>query len=133
MRESSADQRRKKVWIVVILQILITVAAGALFLIFGGAKAGYSAVSGGMAGVLANIVVIGIMFSGWGAASPKRARKAFVFGEVIKVIVTMAVLLIAVVWVKVDVLPLIIAYALTHLSFWLALLFALVPPVSKER
>lgn len=118
---------------VVVFQLILTGIISVLFLIFGGTKAGYSAVSGGMAGFIPCLLVVSIMFSKWGTANPRRARKAFLLGEVIKVFFAMVIMILSIAWLKAEAVAVIVAYAATFLAFWLTLLLTLVPPVSKER
>ncbi len=126
------NQSRYRAFAVVALQFVLMVVVSVVFLIYGGEKAGWSAMFGGMAGVIPNLVVVSMLFSKWVTASPKRVQKVFLFGEGVKILVTIAIFIIALVWLEAEVAPLMATYAVTFLAFWLALLFTLAPPATKE-
>jgi ATP synthase protein I len=106
--------------------LVLAAAAGGIW----GSRAGYSALVGGLISAMASLYFALHVF-GVRATAARAVVRSFYAAEVVKMAITVLLFVAAVVWLKVDFLPLIVAYALTLLVYWFALLSA--PPVTKAN
>jgi ATP synthase protein I len=106
--------------------LVVAAAIGGLW----GARAGYSALVGGLISTVTSLYFALHVF-GVRASAARVVVRSFYTAEVVKMAITALLFLAAVVWLKVDFLPLIVAYALTLLVYWFALLSA--PPAAKAN
>jgi ATP synthase protein I len=83
-------------------------------------RVGYSALLGGLIATTASLYFALHVF-GVRTASARRLVRSFYRAEIVKMAITALLFLAAVQWLKVDFLPLIVAYALTLLVYWFAL------------
>jgi ATP synthase protein I len=106
--------------------LVLAVATGGIW----GARAGYSALVGGLIAAVTSLYFALHVF-GVRVSAARAVVRSFYTAEVVKMAITVLLFVAAVVWLKVDFLPLIVAYALTLLVYWFALLLA--PPVPKAN
>jgi ATP synthase protein I len=107
--------------------IVLAAVAGGIW----GPGAGYSALVGGLISAVSSLYFALHVF-GVRASAARAALRSFYTAEVVKMAITVLLFVAAVVWLKVDFLPLIVAYALTLLVYWFALLLS-APPVTKAN
>ncbi|UCH54007.1 MAG: ATP synthase subunit I [Pseudomonadota bacterium] len=86
-----------------------------------GARAGYSALTGGLIGVATNLYFAWHVF-GFGGRSAQSVVRSFYVAEAIKMALTAALFVVAVLWLEAQPLPLIVTYGLTLMVYWAALL-----------
>jgi ATP synthase protein I len=117
------QQRHKRETLrVVAVQCTVGIfAAGALFAAGGGAR-GMSALAGVMCGVIPSYYFAVRLFRPRPDASAERALRSIYLGEMLKILLTAALFVIAVVALNAEFLPLIIGYGGTVVGSWLALL-----------
>lgn len=105
------------------IQLLLTLLVAVASLAFGTLQAAYSALIGGGISAVVTLYFASKVFSvGVGAPAGKIAR-AFYAGEVVKLLLTVALLSGALFWLDVSPLPLLLAYIAALLAYWLALPF----------
>ena len=93
-------------------------------------RVGYSALVGGLIAAVASLYFALHVF-GVRTSAARVVVRSFYKAEVVKMVMTALLFLAAVFWLKADFLPLIVAYALTVLVYWFALLSA--PPLTKAH
>lgn len=106
--------------------LVLAVATGGIW----DARAGYSALVGGLIAAVTSLY-FALQVFGVRVSAARAVLRSFYTAEVVKMAITVLLFVLAVVWLKVDFLPLIVAYALTLLVYWFALLLA--PPVAKAN
>lgn len=107
--------------------IVLAAAVGGIW----GPGAGYSALVGGLISAVTSLYFALHVF-GVRASAPRAVLRSFYTAEAVKMAITVLLFVAAVVWLKVDFLPLIVAYALTLLVYWFALLLS-APPFTKAN
>ncbi len=107
---------------IVIAQALVTVCLAATLSLWARLDAAYAALVGGGIGALASGYFAGRVFRHDNVAEPSRILRAVYVGEVMKIAITIALLLAAIMVLQVDVLFLLLGYAATLPVYWLALL-----------
>jgi len=95
------------------------VAAGVAWLIAPGAA--WSAVAGGMIGLLTGLYQALRMFRGDASRFPERFMKGVYAGEVVKILLTAALFIYAIRVLEAEFLPLMLGYAATLVVYWAAL------------
>lgn len=106
---------------VLLLQVTITAAATVLAAWLGGAQAGISAVAGGGISTLVTAVFAGRVFAPGPGSSASRVARAFFVAEVLKLVLTGALFVAAIVLLQATFLPLILTYIATLMAYWLVL------------
>ena len=115
--------RHRTVQRIVLAQFGLAGFLGAGFWLFGGGQAGYSALIGGLISAIASWVFARFVFAGEQTSSDRFLRRVLL-GELLKlgvVVIMFGVVLTA--W-DLAFLPLISAFAVTLLTYWVTLLFA---------
>ncbi len=110
-----------------VLTIQACVAAGG-FLLFSwlaGAHAAWSAMAGGAIGLLTTTFFALRVFIGGAHRPPKDIVRAFYVGESQKLLLTVALFVVAIVWLQVSFLPMLLTYMASLAAFWIVLLPAL--------
>jgi ATP synthase protein I len=102
-------------------QLLVTVLVAAVSVAVAGPRAGWSAVVGGGASTLASIAMALLAFGRLAGSSAERMLLAFYVGEFAKIAVVIVVLVLALVFMKVNPAALIAAYVATFLVYWVVL------------
>jgi F0F1-type ATP synthase assembly protein I len=106
-------------------QLVVTVLAAAVSLVVAGPHAGWSAVVGGGASTLASIAMALLAFGRLSGSSAERMLLAFFVGELAKITVVIVVLVLALVFMKVNPVAMLAAYMATFLVYWVVLARAL--------
>lgn len=116
-----ASSPRGQAYRLVLLQML---AAGALtlgWLLFIGWKAAISALSGGLAAVLPSLYFAYRFFAATQARQVNRIIKAFYWGELTKLLLTGALVIIFLrLWPEIELLPFFSSFVGACMGFWLA-------------
>jgi F0F1-type ATP synthase assembly protein I len=102
-------------------QMVVTVLAAVASLAVAGPRAGWSAVVGGGASTLASVAMALLAFGRLAGSSAERMLLAFYVGEFAKIAVVIVVLVLALVFTKVNPVAMIAAYAATFLVYWVVL------------
>jgi ATP synthase protein I len=100
--------------------VTVVIAAGVLG--FTGAWAAFSALTGGLISVLANLYFAWRLLKVEGTTSPVHILSVFYLGEGIKISMTVALFLFAIVVLRVEALYTVFTYIATLPAYWLALL-----------
>ncbi|HEV2700069.1 MAG TPA: ATP synthase subunit I [Steroidobacteraceae bacterium] len=108
-------------------QMVVTVLVAVASLAVAGPRAGWSAVVGGGASALASLAMALLAFGRLSGSSAERMLLAFLVGELAKIVVVIAVLVLALAFMKVNPVALISAYVATFLVYWVVLARALLP------
>lgn len=95
-------------------------------------RSGYSALAGGLISAVSSSYLAGRILGFDGTTPPARMLRAFYVGEVVKIVMTMALFILAIVLLKVDALFMLLAYVLTLPVYWFALL-APGPRIEKDH
>lgn len=104
-------------------QLLVTLLAAVLAFGFGDVRAAYSALVGGGISTLVTLYFARQVFSARIGATATTIARAFLMGEIVKILLTVVLLSIAFLWLKVSPLPLLLAYMAALMAYWLALPF----------
>lgn len=104
------------------LQVLVTLAGGVIAYLLGGGQSAIGAVTGGGISFLATAYFALKVFSGGRGRPAKAIVRSFYAGEMQKILLTIALFLVAIIWLKVEFLPMFLTYMAGLLAFWLALL-----------
>lgn len=107
------------------IQLGVTLVAALLSFFFAGGQAAYSACIGGGISVVATVYFARKVFSAGPGSTAKQVARAFYIAEIIKIFLTGALFVVALLWLSVSFLPLFLTYAATLLAYWLVLPFAL--------
>jgi ATP synthase protein I len=102
-------------------QLAVTVLVAAVSLAVAGPRAAWSAVVGGGASTLASVAMALLAFGRLAGSSAERMLLAFYVGEIAKITVVIVVLVLALVFMKVNPVALIAAYVATFLVYWVVL------------
>ena len=96
---------------------LFAVVSGLVF----GLMSGFSALFGGMISVLASALYARVGFAA-GSRQPAAVIRRTLLGEAARIIVTVALFAIFVIWVRGQFLPMLLAYVACQAVYWLAFL-----------
>ncbi|MGC1459092.1 MAG: ATP synthase subunit I [Steroidobacteraceae bacterium] len=116
---------RRLAFMCVRAQLVVTVLAAAVSLVVAGPRAGWSAVVGGGASTLASIAMAVLAFGRLSGSSAERMLLAFFVGEFAKITVVIVLLVLALVFMKVNPVAMLAAYMATFLVYWVVLARAL--------
>ena len=105
----------------VLAQFAATLIIAVSFSIGSGAPAGASALIGGGIGAAASLAMAMIMFRSSSGAYPQRILRNAYRGELVKLALTVVLIVAALKWVDLAVLPFFVAYAATFVVYWVAL------------
>ena len=111
---------RRAALMLVLAQFAVTLILAATFLIGSDARAAVSALIGGGVGVAASLAMVVVMFRGAGADA-KRILRSTYRGEAVKLGITVLLIVAALKFVELAVLPFFVTYAATFLVYWIAL------------
>ena len=95
------------------------VALGAFWL--GGNAAAMSSVTGGSIGIIAGLYQALRMFRVDAAQDPEGFMRGVYIGEAVKILLTVALMIVAIRLLGVDMLPFMIGYIAIYLVYWVAL------------
>src|ERR1700689_81670 len=116
---------RRLAFICVRAQVVVTLVIAAVSTAVAGPRAGWSAVVGGGASTLASLTMAVLAFGRLAGSGAERMLLAFYLGEIAKITVVIVVLVLALVFVKVNPAAMISAYVATFLVYWVVLARAL--------
>jgi ATP synthase protein I len=116
---------RRLAFMCVRAQVLVTALVAAVSLAVTGPHAAWSAVVGGGASALASVAMALLAFGRWAGSGAERMLLAFYLGEIAKITVVIVVLVLALVFMKVNPAAMISAYVATFLVYWMVLARAL--------
>ncbi|MBK8536599.1 MAG: ATP synthase subunit I [Candidatus Competibacteraceae bacterium] len=108
---------------ITIIQLLVTLLVAVVSLISDGNRAACSALVGGGVSTLVSLYFARQVFSVRIGSPAAKIAQAFYVGEVVKLLLTVALLSIALRWLDVSPLPLLLAYIAALMAYWLALPF----------
>jgi ATP synthase protein I len=99
-------------------QAATTVLVAAVSLVVAGPRAAASAIVGGGASTLASVVMALLAFGRLSGSGAERMLLAFYLGEIAKITVVIAVLVVALLFMKVNPVAMIAAYVATFAVYW---------------
>jgi ATP synthase protein I len=102
-----------------------TLLVAAVSLAVAGPRAAASALVGGGASTLASVVMAVLAFGRLSGSGAERMLLAFYLGEIAKITVVIVVLVLALLFMKVNAVAMIAAYVATFLVYWVVLARAL--------
>jgi len=117
----SYAKARQGTFIIVGLQLTVTVLAGLVAALVAGRYAAWSALVGGLINVAASLYMALKLFAGGPGVGPQQWLGRFLVGEALKFVITMALFIFALVVLKAAFLPLILAYIATYVAYWVGL------------
>lgn len=120
MRSMGAKQVTQTI---TIIQLLVTLLVAVVSLVSDGGRAACSALIGGGVSILVSLYFARQVFSVRVGSPAAKIAQAFYVGEVVKLLLTVALLSIALRWLDVLPLPLLLAYMAALMAYWLALPF----------
>ena len=114
-------QARRLAFMCVRAQLVVTALVAAVSLAVAGPHAAWSAVVGGGASTLASVAMALLAFGRWAGLGAERMLLAFYLGEIAKITVVIVGLVLALVFMKVNPVAMIAAFAATFLVYWVVL------------
>ncbi len=108
---------------IITIQLLVTLLAAAASFAFNSLQAAYSALVGGGISTVATLYFASTVFSIRIGSPAAKIARAFYMGEVVKMLLTVILLSVALLWFDVSPLPLLLAYMAALMAYWLALPF----------
>jgi len=117
----SYAKARQGTFIIVGLQLTVTVLAGLVAALVAGRYAAWSALAGGLINVVASLYMALKLFVGGLGVGPQQWFGRFLVGEALKFVITVALFIFAIVVLKAAFLPLILAYIVTYVAYWVGL------------
>jgi ATP synthase protein I len=116
---------RRLAFMCVRAQVLVTVLVAAVSLAVAGPRAAWSAVIGGGASTVGSVAMALLAFGRLSGSSAERMLLAFYVGEFAKIAAVILVLVLALVFMKVNPVAMIAAFMATFLVYWVVLARAL--------
>ena len=120
MRAMGAKQVTRTI---LLIQLIVTLLGALVSLACSGAQSAYSALIGCGVSTLVTLYFASQVFSVRIGAPAAKIARAFYLGEVVKLLLTVVLLSIALLWLDVSPLPLLLAYMAALMAYWLALPF----------
>lgn len=108
---------------IVVAQLSVSLAIAGLLLTFAGARSAYSALVGGMVGVIPGFYLAVRVFNLPPDTPAVGVLQAIYFGETVKILLTVALMVIAMLLLDINLLIAFLAYLATVSVYWFALLF----------
>ena len=118
MNSIDLPHARALAFMCVLAQAVTTLLVAAVSLAAGGPRAAASAIVGGGASTLASVVMALLAFGRLSGSGAERMLLAFYLGEIAKITVVIGVLVLALVFMKVNAAAMIAAYVATFLVYW---------------
>ena len=118
-------QARRLAFMCVRAQMLVTVLVAVVSLVVAGPRAASSAVVGGGASTVGSVAMALLAFGRLSGSGAERMLLAFYAGEIAKIMAVIVVLVLALVFMKVNPAAMISAYVATFLVYWVVLARAL--------
>ena len=120
MRAMGAKQVTRTI---LLIQLIVTLLGALVSLACSGVQSAYSALIGGGVSTLVTLYFASQVFSVRIGAPAAQIARAFYLGEVVKLLLTVVLLSIALLWLDVSPLSLLLAYMAALMAYWLALPF----------
>ena len=118
-------QARRLAFMCVRAQVVVTVLVAAVSLAVAGPRAAWSAVVGGGASTVGSVAMALLAFGRLSGSGAERMLLAFYVGEFAKIIAVIVVLVLALVFMKVNPVAMLAAFMATFLVYWVVLARAL--------
>ena len=112
---------RRLAFLCVRAQVIVTALVAAISLEVAGPRGGVSAAVGGGASTLASLAMALLAFGRLAGSGAERMLLAFYLGEIAKITVVIVVLVLALLFMKVNAAAMISAYVATFLVYWVVL------------
>jgi len=112
---------RRAAWLLAGWQLAVTLVVAAGAALVGGSGWFWSAVTGGCIGLIAGLYQALRMFRVDASLNPERYMGSVYVSEALKIVVTVALFIVAIRVLKVELVPVIVAYAITFGVYWAAL------------
>jgi ATP synthase protein I len=106
-------------------QLVVTLLVAMVSLAFAGPRAAWSAVVGGGASTVGSVAMALLAFGRLSGSGAERMLLAFYVGEIAKITTVIVVLVLALVFMKVNPVTMIAAFMATFLVYWVVLARAL--------
>ncbi len=116
---------RKATTKILLVQLVITCLATSVCLLLPSLKGAYSAAIGGGISIIVTLYFAAQVFSKANGYSANKIARSFYLGEAIKIVLTIILFSVAILWLNVSFLPLFLTYAATLMAYWLVLPFTL--------
>jgi ATP synthase protein I len=116
---------RRLAFMCVRAQVVVTVLVAAVSLAVAGPRAAWSAVVGGGASTLGGVAMALLAFGRLSGAGAERMLLAFYVGEIAKITAVIVVLVLALLFMKVNAVAMLSAFMATFLVYWVVLARAL--------
>ena len=125
MNSIDLPHARRLAFICARAQGVTTLLVAAVSLAMAGPRAAASAIVGGGASTLASVVMALLAFGRLSGSGAERMLLAFYLGEIAKITVVIVVLVVALLFMKVNAVAMFSAYVATFLVYWVVLARAL--------
>lgn len=118
---------------VVLGQAALTVSVAFLSWALADARAALSALLGGGIGTAGSLAMVLLIFAGVPDMAPQRFVRAFFIGELVKLVVVIALLIVVLRLIKVSPAAMLCAYAASFLVYWAVLAMGLPAAAAMRR
>jgi ATP synthase protein I len=105
--------------VVAMTQGVVLLVIAALMGVIAGRLAAYSALLAGVISLIANTYFACRVFRFRGASQARRIVRAFYVGEIIKLGIIVVLMLVAMIYLKISILPFLLTYVLLQMALWL--------------
>jgi ATP synthase protein I len=112
---------RRAAWLLAGWQLLLTLLVAALMTLAGGERWFWSALAGGGIGILAGLYQALRMLRVDASEHPERYMGSVYVSEALKIVLTVALFIAAIKVLKVELVPVMVTYAVTLSVYWAAL------------
>jgi ATP synthase protein I len=119
------QQARRLAFMCVRAQVVVTALVAAVSLAVAGPRAAWSALVGGGASTLGSVAMALLAFGRLSGSGAERMLLAFYVGEMAKVAAVIVVLVLALLFMKVNPVVMLAAFVVTFLVYWVVLARAL--------
>tara|TARA_B100001094_G_scaffold283984_1_gene297110 strand:+ start:4054 stop:4470 length:417 start_codon:yes stop_codon:yes gene_type:complete len=102
MQKSPMTQNKKKVYVLVLFQVIVALSMSLLFLLLYGLKEALDALLGGIVAFIPNFVFASMTFATFGARQLDKTIRFFYWGEALKILLTIMLFTVIFVLRKVD-------------------------------
>lgn len=121
--ELSYKQVKKTVFKIPLHQLLIGVLVAVVFYFMQGMSSAYAALGGASISTLGSLVFASIVFLS-PVRDQRQIKSRMVTGEILKIFTVVVLFYVAIVLLELSLLPLLLGFVATFVTFWVALLTA---------
>lgn len=121
--ELSYKEVKKTVFKIPLQQLLIGVFVAAIFFFVQGQSAGYAAFTGAVISTVGSLVFASMVFLS-PVRDERQIKSRMMTGEILKILTVVVLFYMAIVVLKLALLPLLLGFIATFITFWVALLTA---------